>query len=589
MENNQLAMFVILHTLIYTVILLAKLSCGFEVDNSVSSLMPPVTQEISPIQIIGNKFFDKDSGMQFFIKGIAYQRNRDTDEVYDRTEETPYLDSLANETSCIRDLNNFVDLGVNVVRVYQINPKANHDFCMNKYAEAGIYVLADLAEPELSINRDSPTWDVDLYERYTSVIDSMHSYNNLLGFLGGNEVTNSKVNTDASPFVKASIRDMKKYMIIKGYRQIPIGYATNDDADIRKSLSDYFVCSTAARGLANGTSDALADFLGVNMYEWCGYSTYTTSGYRERTVEYSNFPVPLFFSEYGCNTVSPRPFTEVEALYGSTMSKVWSGGIAYEYFEGTNQYGIVKSDSSGTLTKLEDFEILKQRLHSVDPHLIHIRDHEDTLSKQGSVECPAVLAESIWKASNELPPKPDTGKCECLQSTLSCVVTPYKNVNENSILAEVCSKTDCHEIESNAEIGYYGRFSDCGIKQKISYALNKYYVDKGRKSDSCDFEGQAVLITNSNVVDLENIFAQDGRTCKEAIGEDLSYSDKKYENYMKNKQVKTSNQTFQNPAYSANRKLGSKSMKSSSNKLGGLNLISTSILTVLLVNVFCHL
>lgn len=36
------------------------------------------------------------------------------------------------------------DLGVNAIRVYHVDAKANHDGCMDAFAEAGIYLLIDL-------------------------------------------------------------------------------------------------------------------------------------------------------------------------------------------------------------------------------------------------------------------------------------------------------------------------------------------------------------------------------------------------------------------------------------------------------------
>lgn len=138
----------------------------------------------------------------------------------------------------------------------------------------GIYIVADLSEPGLSINRDTPTWDLDLYNRYTSVVDLLAPYSNVLGFFAGNEVTNNGTNTGASPFVKAAIRDMKAYMKSQGYRAIPVGYATNDDAETRDPMANFFDCGPPA--------DA-ADFYGINIYEWCGQSTLQKSGYADRT------------------------------------------------------------------------------------------------------------------------------------------------------------------------------------------------------------------------------------------------------------------------------------------------------------------
>lgn len=196
--------------------------------------------------------------------------------------------------------------------------------------DAGIYLIADLGQPSLSINRDTPAWNEQLYSRYTSVIDSLHNYTNVLGFFAGNEVSNNATNTNASAFVKAAVRDMKAYMKRNNYRTIGVGYATNDDASIRENLAAYFNC---------GPADSSIDFWGYNIYSWCGDSSYQKSGYDTRTEAFSNYSVPTFFAEYGCNTVPPRSFSEVQALYGKQMTPVWSGGIVYMYFQEANNYG----------------------------------------------------------------------------------------------------------------------------------------------------------------------------------------------------------------------------------------------------------
>lgn len=197
-------------------------------------------------------------------------------------------------------------------------------------ADAGIYVIADLSVPGNSIIRDDPTWDDDLYTRYTAVIDVMANYTNTLGFFAGNEVSNNASNTDASAFVKAAVRDTKAYIAAQGHRTIGVGYATNDDAEIRNNLAAYFDCGDRSEAI---------DFWGYNIYSWCGESSYTKSGFDVQTDNFRNYDVPVFFAEYGCNLVQPRQFTEVEALYGPQMSDVWSGGIVYMYFQEANDYG----------------------------------------------------------------------------------------------------------------------------------------------------------------------------------------------------------------------------------------------------------
>ena len=201
---------------------------------------------------------------------------------------------------------------------------------MQMLQNAGIYVIADLSAPNASINRDTPSWDVNLYARYTSVIDTMAQYNNVLGFFAGNEVANNVSNVDSIAFVKAAVRDMKAYIKQKNYRQIGVGYAADDDATIRTNLEDYLNC---------GSSDSSIDFFGYNIYSWCGQSDFVTSGYQARTQEFKNYTVPAFFAEYGCNVPSPRLFDETLALYSDNMTDVWSGGIVYEYFQAVNSYG----------------------------------------------------------------------------------------------------------------------------------------------------------------------------------------------------------------------------------------------------------
>lgn len=262
------------------------------------------------------------------MKGVAYQQDVSTNTTV--TENVEYRDALANEANCRRDIPFLQELQTNTIRVYAIDPAQNHDACMQLLQDAGIYVVADLSQPGLSINRDDPAWNDDLYARYTQVVDVLADYTNTLGFFAGNEVSNQPNNTAASAFVKAAVRDTKAYIAQKGYRKIGVGYATNDDAIIREDMADYFNC---------GNPEGAIDFWGYNIYSWCGNSTYRESGYDRQTSNFASYSVPVFFAEYGCNQVQPRTFTDVEALYSKPMTDVWSGGIVYMYFQEANDYG----------------------------------------------------------------------------------------------------------------------------------------------------------------------------------------------------------------------------------------------------------
>ena len=282
-----------------------------------------VAQSADPLVIKGNHFFYKSNGSEFFIKGIAYQQKSSG-----TTTDSP--DPLGDPAGCSRDIPVLKQLQTNLVRVYSVDPTANHDECMNSLAEAGIYVLADLSSSSQAISRNDPEWNLDLFNRYTAVVNTLAKYTNTVGFFAGNEVTNTPNTTAASAFVKAAVRDMKAYASNVAGRPLYIGYAADDTSEIRQDIMQYFDC---------GEDQDRIDFFGLNMYEWCGQNTFQGSGYAQRTQEFSKYNIPAFFSEYGCNT-PPRLFGDVPALFGNQMTEVWSGGIVYMYFQEDNNYGM---------------------------------------------------------------------------------------------------------------------------------------------------------------------------------------------------------------------------------------------------------
>lgn len=198
--------------------------------------------------------------------------------------------------------------------------------------DAGIYVIADLGNPTISINRADPQWNLDLYTFFQQVVDTMAQYPNVVGFFVGNEVTNNATTTNASAYVKAAVRDMKQYVKDKNYHT-GIGYAADDASDLRDTIAQYMNCGDPSTGV---------DFYGYNVYEWCGQSSFAESGYNRILEFFESYSVPAFFAEYGCNTqggAAKRVWQETGALYADNMTKVLSGGIVYEYFEEENDYG----------------------------------------------------------------------------------------------------------------------------------------------------------------------------------------------------------------------------------------------------------
>lgn len=277
--------------------------------------------DVDPVVAYGSKFFYQTNGTQFFIKGVAYQEPSSSD--------TSFIDPLSDLSTCQRDIPYLTAIDTNTIRVYGVQTNESHADCVNAFADAGIYLIIDLGSPTQSIDRTDPSWTVDLWQRYTEVIDDFGNYTNVIGFFAGNEVTNNVTTTEASAFVKAAVRDSKAYIAEKGYNK-SVGYAAADVSSIRVQLADYFNCNS---------EDESVDFFGDNVYEWCGNSTFEESGYSTIASNFANYSVPYFFAEYGCNTVDPRTFTNIPVMYGSDMDYMLNGGIVYEYFNDVNDYG----------------------------------------------------------------------------------------------------------------------------------------------------------------------------------------------------------------------------------------------------------
>lgn len=123
-------------------------------------------------------------------------------------------DPLIDNTQCTLDANLMKTLGANSIRVYHVDPKAEHDDCMKTFADAGIYIWLDLDTFNSYIQgpgMSAPQWNETQYEAYQEVMDAFHNYDNLGGFFVGNEVLTSPDTDVAAPFVKAAARDMKAY------------------------------------------------------------------------------------------------------------------------------------------------------------------------------------------------------------------------------------------------------------------------------------------------------------------------------------------------------------------------------------------
>ncbi|KAH8154826.1 uncharacterized protein LAJ45_01357 [Morchella importuna] len=354
----------------------------------------------SPLIVDGSDFVNSVTEDRFVMVGLAYQPAGASG--YDPNSG---VDPLSDADACLRDAAVMQKLGVNTIRVYNINPALNHDECVSIFNAVGIYLALDVNSPLSgeSLNRDDPasSYHSGYLTRIFSVVEAFKDYPNLLGFFAGNEVVNSVKSAQTVPqYIRAIQRDLKQYIAAHASRTIPVGYSAADD-DTRRPMWAYLTCGDDA--------DSRADFYGLNSYQWCGDSTWETSGYQGLVTTFSNTSVPLFFSEFGCNTVRPRPFNEIAALYGDRMIDSWSGGLVYEYTQEPSDYGLVEISSDGDATLLEDFDNLQKQYNGIDITLITSRSSLSASASPPTCSDKFILQDHAAKfnTSMDIPACPD--------------------------------------------------------------------------------------------------------------------------------------------------------------------------------------
>ena len=321
---------------------------------------------------------------RFYIRGVDYQPGGSSN----------VADPIADATGCQRDIAEFKKLGINAIRVYTVDNTASHDTCMNALADAGIYLILDVNTPKYSLNRAEPAPSYnDVYlQSVFATIDAFHGYSNTLAFFSGNEVINDAPTSAAAPYVKAVTRDMRQYIRNRSYRTIPVGYSAADVADNRQEMAEYMNC---------GTDDERSDFFAFNDYSWCDPSSFTTSGWDQKVKNFTGYGLPIFLSEYGCNKNPPRDFGEVQALYSTQMTPVYSGGLVYEYSQEASNYGLVDL-SSGTLSELPDFAALQSQFSQTS----NPQGDGGYNSTGGASGCPSFASPNWLVQGNSLPAIP---------------------------------------------------------------------------------------------------------------------------------------------------------------------------------------
>jgi hypothetical protein len=429
---------------------------------------------LPPIVLKGNQLYNSVTKERFYVKGVAYAPNLYANKTAggtaidsDKTEDH-FTDD--KELLWSKDLPLLKDLGINSLRLYNVNPTASHDKFMAAAEAAGLYVVVSTTVPvgEGVLDASKPASLVQGEGCYTTglvysakeIVRAFAKYNNTLAFMVANEIDQYELNGTllpgyhAIPCVKSLVRDLRAYMkaCSCGMRYIPMMYAGTDlkpknGVNPRDVIAQYLTCGNDA-----------VDLYGVNIYTWCAYaSTFSKlSTYKDVTDAFATYDTAIMFSEFGCTygqfesyypftedvskPTSQRQWKQIDTLFSKNMSDVFSGGFAYQYSMSEIIYGMVLLPGYSTnsdITLLPNYFAAKRHFTDSRPE-VQIADWVETqnlcswkpqiFSTKIKNICPSsALAQQLFGADelenwsgNRLPPPPSAdADLPCPHYTLS--------------------------------------------------------------------------------------------------------------------------------------------------------------------------
>lgn len=236
-----------------------------------------------------------------------------------------------------KDIPYFRELGINTISVSHSDATDDPRPALELLRGEGIHVLLTLLTDLRSLRGragtdfDDVSEPVDLQKIYSThlvrktlaIVDRTADCENVLGYSLDFEVMCTKGTTRIASLHRAAVRDVKRYLALRGGRQVPVGAAFPPSIQFWGRGLEY---------MAAGETTERIDFLGFACYSWVSKSDFKISGYQNLVESFGKYPVPMFFSEYGARLVfKARDFAEVECLYSSDMTGVFSGGFVETY------------------------------------------------------------------------------------------------------------------------------------------------------------------------------------------------------------------------------------------------------------------
>ncbi|TXT39725.1 MAG: 1 3-beta-glucanosyltransferase [Comamonadaceae bacterium] len=319
---------------------------NFQMGGSTGRTVNSISINTAVITINQNMFFCDQN--RWSPKGVCYQPQDGVDPLSDNNfsdiqnlvdPQTPY---------------GFTNLGINCLRVYQVDPTAKHDKVMQLLAASGIYVLVGAVNAATAITGTASSVPTTTVTRVKEVADAFAAYDNVLGFSISNELldSNDQTNYGLVSIVKQVKQQMQAHMQKQNYRAIPIGCCTRDDPAFTFSATQAYTC---------GPADLRMDFIGYNAYRWVVDSGSTPSAgtinqYYLLYQQFQNFPVPVMLTEMGAQCTGGRNWTQIPYIFGetqvsstppnslsATMSDAISGCFAFRFYEQGDGFGLVNN------------------------------------------------------------------------------------------------------------------------------------------------------------------------------------------------------------------------------------------------------
>lgn len=350
MATQQSRLLLLIPTLIFSAFHF-EITSAFDCPNS----------KTAPLVVKRKRFYDSSTDEYVPIKGIAYYPRPNEGPLSDGNSIDFYTDEFSSRWT--EDIRNMKDLGINAVRLYAVDPSANHDSFMCALSEAGIYVVLGLgADCEgcaigawVGVDAEPPScYSSSLKERGRFVIRSFSKYDNLMAFSAGNEVSiyaddGAGGPREANvPCQKKFLRDMREYVTGCTWssdsavlpRKVPIGVVNWDGNSQSFEQHYYYNCRT-------NPNDPLenAEWFALNSYRHCDGSATSIedlNGWLALQADFreANFPGPVLLGEYGCREQgfpekdgfeTQRTWLQTDALYTPEYSDVFAGGFVFEY------------------------------------------------------------------------------------------------------------------------------------------------------------------------------------------------------------------------------------------------------------------